>query len=221
MEAGGSNPARFFMYEYTAFKYLYPPRPDFVLTFDRIPYYEKLGWVGQYKKNGTCTILAMGPNAEFVAMNRHNEEHRAWQLTPHIKDVLRELLPRRHWTVLVGEIMHSKTPTIKDTIYFHDVIVHESRQLVGSTYADRQKILERLLPAQSEEYSHFKVENRVWRAKMLKSGILQAFQEIQDTKIDEGIVLKDPRGKLKPCYKADANCAWQAKVRYATKNYQF
>lgn len=38
------------MYDYTEFKFLYPPRPDFVLTYDRIPYYESDGWVGQFKK---------------------------------------------------------------------------------------------------------------------------------------------------------------------------
>lgn len=225
------------MYEYNDFKYLYPPRPEWVLTYDRIPYWEAQGWIGQYKKNGTNTIVGLAPvghpvpinipgvirahNRIFYAMNRHQEAHRAWQLTAHVSGVLAELLPRDSITVLVGEIMHSKTPTIKDTIYFHDVIVYGSKQLVGSTYAERQKILERLLPAQDEDYSHYIVDDKVWRAKSLKSGILQAYHDIEDIKIDEGIVLKNPKGKLKPCRTEKSNQDWQAKVRYATKNYQF
>lgn len=209
------------MYDYTAYKYLYPPRPDFVLTYDRIPYYESDGWVGQYKKNGTCTIIAMSPDGEFTAMNRHKEQHKAWVLTKHIKDVLRGHLPSDSWTVLVAEIMHSKTPTIKDTIYIHDIIVYQSRQLVGSTFGERQKILINLLPSKTEHYSHWEVDPKVWRAKLITKDILAAYHAIADTKIDEGIVLKRMLGKLKDCYRADANAAWQAKVRYAHKNYQF
>jgi hypothetical protein len=209
------------MYDYKEFKYLYPPRPDFVLTYDRIPYYESDGWVGQFKKNGTCTIIAMSPEGEFHAMNRHAEEHKAWFLTAHIKNVLRRYLPKGEWTVLVAEIMHSKTPTIKDTVYIHDVIVHQSRQLVGTTFAERQKLLIDLLPSEKECYSHYEVDEKVWRAKLITTDILKAFHDIADPKIDEGIVLKKLKGKLKECYRADANCAWQAKVRYATKNYQF
>lgn len=210
------------MYEYNEFKYLYPPRPDFVLTYDRIPYYEKEGWVGQYKKNGTCTIVAMSPQGEFTAMNRHAEAHKAWQLTDEIKTSLRKLLPKGSWTVLVGEIMHSKTPTIKDTIYFHDVIVHGSKQLVGKTFAERQAILEKLLPSNGKETaSHFCVTDKIWRAKLITKDILKHYQSIQDAKIDEGIVLKLPSGKLKACIKPEANASWQYKIRYATKNYQF
>ena len=209
------------MYDYNEFKYLYPPRPDFVLTYDRIPFYEEDGWVGQYKKNGTCTIIAMSPDGEFIAMNRHAEEHRAWLLTGHIKNVLRKLLPKGSWTVLVAEILHSKTPTIKDTIYVHDVIVHGSKQLVGTTFEERQKLLERLLPKGEEKYSHFEIDPKVWRAKVLTQDILKAYQRITDPTIDEGVVMKRRTGKLRDCYRADANCAWQAKVRYATKNYQF
>lgn len=209
------------MYDYTEFKFLYPPRPDFVLTYDRIPYYESDGWVGQFKKNGTCTIIAMSPEGNFHAMNRHAENHRAWQLTEHIKDVLRKYLPKGSWTVLVAEIMHSKTPTIKDTVYIHDVIVYQSKQLVGSTFGERQKLLIELLPSTKEEYSHYEIDPKVWRAKLLTKDILSYYHAIKDPSIDEGIVMKKLTGKLKECYKADTNCAWQAKVRYSTKNYQF
>jgi len=210
------------MWEYNQFKYLYPPRPEFVLTSDRIPFYEKDGWVGQYKMNGTNTILAMSPEGSFTAMNRHNEEHRAWQLTEEIKTSLRQLLPKGSWTVLVGEIMHSKTPTIKNTIYFHDVLVHQSKHLVGMTFKDRQILLEKLLPSNGkEDKSHYFVTDRIWRAKLITKNIHKHFVEIEDPKILEGFVLKLPTGKLKPCYTENNNTSWQYKIRYPTKNYQF
>jgi hypothetical protein len=207
---------------YKEFKYLYPPRPDNILSYDRIPYYEAQGWGGQYKKNGTCTIVAFSPEGEFIAMNRHHEDHKAWQLTDHIKQVLTFLLPKGYWAMLIGEIMHSKTPSIKDTIYFHDIIVHKSIQLVGMAFEDRQVLLKGLLPQKGKSlYSHYEVDPKIWVANLITKDILQHFLNIKDKTIDEGIVLKKLNGKLKPCLKADSNSSWQYKIRYETKNYQF
>ena len=207
--------------EYKEFKFLYPPRPEFALPSDRIKFYQEQGWAAQVKKNGTCTIIAKSPDGEFVAMNRHASMHKAWQLTQHIKQALGELLPTGYWTVLCAEIMHSKTPTIKDTIFVHDVLVHMNQHLVGSTFESRQFILERLLPKGTEKYSHYEITPFIWRARLFKDKIQSLFQSLEDTKIDEGVVLKKLDGVLKPCIKPDANSAWQAKVRYPNKNYQF
>jgi hypothetical protein len=211
---------------YNEFKYLYPPRPEFILSWDRIPYYEKLGWIGQYKKNGTCTILAVGPqdgDTAVIAMGRHAEDHKAWKLNDYLREKLIELLPENSWTVLIAEVMHSKTPTIKDTLYIHDLVVHKSEFLMGSTFKSRQQILDKILPVEDETYSHYVVDhkNKLWRAKNITEDILGHFQRIKDTRIDEGIVLKDPTGKLKPCDKSDSNKSWQAKVRHPHKNYSF
>lgn len=210
------------MKDYLEFRYLYPPRPDFALTSDRIPAYEKQGWVGQIKKNGTCTIVAISPEGTCIAMNRHNQDHKAWNLTANIINSLREIIPRRHWTVMVGEIMHSKTKDIKDTIFFHDVIVHESKQLVGVTFEERQKILEKLLPATKGDLpSHYQVTDKIWRANLIREDILSVFQAIKDPTIDEGIVLKLSSSKLKDCWKADSNCSWQYKIRHPSNKYSF
>jgi hypothetical protein len=210
---------------YTAFQYLYPPRPDLVLSSDRLGYYEKEGWVAQYKKNGTCTIVAMGPDGkggvQFIAMNRHKGDHKAWNLTPEIKSDLLKLLPHHYWTVLVGEIMHSKTKTIKNTIFFHDILVMNNEYLLDTTFAQRQVWLEKLLPGNAESYSHFQVTNGIWRAKNFEKGFEKLFQGIKNQDIDEGLVLKKPGVKLKLCDTETSNSTWQAKVRYPKKNYSF
>lgn len=209
------------MKPYDEYLYLYPPRPENAITPDRIAYYEKQGWVGQYKKNGTNSVVALSPDGKFTAMNRHKEEHRAWQLTDHVKEVLIELLPRNSWTVLVGEILHNKTPTIKDTMYFHDVLVLNSTYLLGSTFEHRQQWLAEILPSNVESYSHYVVTEKVWRARTFTSGLSERFKAIKDTKIDEGLVLKKPQSTLKYCDIEKNNTSWQIKCRYPTKIYNY
>ena len=208
---------------YDSFKYLYPPRPEFILSYDRISFYERMGWFGQYKKNGTCTILALSPSGDFTAMTRHAEAHKQWEMNASLKKSLRSILPQGEWIVLVSELLHNKTVSIKNTLYIHDILVYNSEYLLGSTLKSRQVILDKILPYHDEEYSHYVLDpnNKLWRAKNFTKDILKQFQSITDPKIDEGIVLKDPTGKLSLCDKPDSNKSWQAKVRYATKNYSF
>lgn len=208
-------------FPYKAWRYLYPPRPKYILTYDRIPYYEGKGWVAQYKKNGTCTVVGVSPEGKFHAMNRHAQQHKAWHMTPHIKKELLKRLPKGVWTVLIGEILHSKTKEIKDTIYFHDVLVHNSEYLIGSTFMERQQILETLLPGGKDKGSYWELDKKLWRAKLITKNILDHFHNIEKIRVDEGVVLKNPTGKLRLCNKEDNNLDWQFKVRYAAKNYQF
>lgn len=207
--------------DYQEFKYLYPPRPENIISHDRIPYYEKTGWVAQYKKNGTNTIIACSPTGELTLMNRHFEKHKAWQITSHLKDALAKILPKGSWTVLTGEILHNKTPTVKDTLFIHEVLVYESKFLLGTTFLERQKILEKLLPGGEEKYSHFELTPKLWRAKLLTKDLEGLFLAIKEPKIDEGLVLKKPDGILKFCDTTKSNAAWQIKVRYPAKNYSF
>lgn len=154
-------------------------------------------------------------------MGRHNAPHKAWHLSKDAEKILRLALPKNKWTVLVGELLHSKTPTIKDTLYFHDILVADSEFLVNMTFIDRQKILESLFPAKAESYSHYVYSDKIWRAKLLTENLLQKFQDIKNPKIDEGLVIKRPDAPLKTCDSTKSNAGWQMKIRYSTKNYAY
>ena len=206
---------------YNEWRYLWPPRPEHVVPADRLNYYEKLGWGANYKKNGTCSLIWLSPDGEFKTMNRHQEAHKAWQLGPTNADVLRDLLPRGKWFCGVAELMHNKAPNIKDTLYFHDVLVFNSEYLVGETYLARQKILEELFPANAEAYSHYVVSDRIWRAKLFTSGFEKLFKDIKDPKTDEGLVIKKLDAPLKMCDIQKANAGWSMKARHPAKNYAF
>lgn len=207
---------------YKEWKYLYPPRPEFVITSDMLPMYEARGWYHQYKKNGTCTTVTIDPKGNVKFMSRHATAHKAWRCPEWLSLAIAQYFPRKVWTMAVAELLHSKTPTIKDTLYFHDIIVAHSMHLIGSTFEERQAILDGYLPMEgAEAQSHWVLQAGIWRAKNIPTGHADAFLGIRNASIDEGLVLKDPKGKLRWCNKADANNSWQVKCRYPTKNYQF
>lgn len=209
--------------KFTEWNYMFPPRPDSAIPPSMLGYYEKREWLAQYKKNGTCTIIGISPEKEFIAMNRHADFHKTWQLTDHIKEELARLFKEKKWFVLCAEIMHLKGPAIKDTIYIHDMLVWKSEFLFDSTFLERAQMLDERLITNVESQSHYVCdsEGKIWFAKRFDKDFKGVFSSIKNTKIDEGLVLKDPEGKLRFCDSPDANSYWQVKCRHKSKGYAF
>ena len=209
--------------KYTDFNFLFPPRPDTAIMSAMLSYFEKRGWVAQFKKNGTCSIVAISPKKEIITMSRHGEPHKAWQITDYLKDELARIFTEKKWFVLVAEIMHSKGPTIKDTLYVHDMLVWKSDMMLASTFAERQKLLDGRLITNVEAQSHYVLdrEGKLWYAKRFDKDFNKLFNSIKNPKIDEGLVLKDPEGKLRSCLTAADNSSWQVKCRHKSKGYAF
>ena len=211
--------------KYDKWKFLYMPRPDNAIASAMLNYYEKRGWLAQYKKNGTATIIGISPEKEFHVWNRHKELHKTWQLTPYLKKELIRLFPEKKWFVLCAEILHLKTPHIKDTLFIHDMLVWQGEFLLGSTFISRQKLLDERLVTKDETDSHYicdtKGEGKIWYAKRFDKNFKEIFLSINDAKTDEGLVLKDPDGTLKLCMKPTDNSDWQVKCRHSTKGYAF
>lgn len=211
--------------KYLEWQYLFPPRPESAIAPVSIGFYQNMGWVAQYKKNGTNTIIGLSPSGEVITMTRHADQHKAWQISDHLKKTLLQIFPRSGWHVLCAEVMHSKTKDIKNTLYVHDILVFNGDYLINSTFIERQSILDDIcIPlAQSEEYSHYVCDDqgKLWYAKLFKSALTDLFWSIQIPELDEGLVLKNPAGKLKACTKEKSNDDWQVKVRHSTKKYPF
>lgn len=209
--------------KYDTWKYLYPPRPKNVITHDILPLYEARGWTAQIKKNGTNSIIAVAPDKTVYWRNRHAENHKSWTCPKQLADDLADRCPSGVWTMMVAEILHLKTVDIKDVVYVHDLIVYQSIHLVGETFETRQRMLDFILPTQgaAEGPNYYVLSKGLWRAKNFTKGFVSLFQGIKNPRVDEGLVLKNPKGQLKWCVKPDANSSWQVKCRYPTKNYQF
>jgi hypothetical protein len=204
---------------YSSYRYLFPPRPEKAIPSAILPLFSKKKWIAQYKKNGTCNVLAMSPEYEFIAMNRHGEEHKAW--APTELSTKPFTLLESGWYVFVSEVLNNKVPGFRDIQYVFDLLVCKGTYLVGVTLAERLDLLNRMFAAQitDETYSHYVITPNVWLAKTITSGFVRKFEEIEKPE-DEGLVLKNPNAELELCMKG-ANNGWQVKCRKLHKNYAF
>lgn len=211
------------MAEYNAFEYLWPPRPANAQSPELLKMYERMGWVAQTKKNGTCNFIAISPEKELITMNRHNEPHKSWVpnrtlMAPFLS------LPGKGWYVFIAELLHNKvTGGPRDTNYIFEVLVNDGDYLVGSTQAERNALLQELFPIASEDYEKYVVDEHTWIAKnqvaTADRSFKAMFQETLSQPENEGIVLKNPNAKLQFCSRQAANSDWQVKCRKAHKNY--
>ncbi len=153
-------------------------------------------------------------------MNRHNERHKAWQPDESTRKAFRDL--PGGWYVFVAELLHSKVPSIRNTNYINDILVADSESLVGTTFAERQKMLSELFPGAvpSMARSHSVIDSNTWLARNYKGGFQTLFDSLTAAE-DEGLVLKDPQATLNYCSRATANSGWQVKCQKPTKVLSF
>jgi len=113
--------------------------------------------------------------------------------------------------------------TIFEVVNIYDLLVWRSQFLLASTFMERQKLLDSKLKTNVETATHYVCDNegKIWYAKLFTKDFKKLFKSIKDTKIDEGLVLKDPDGKLQSCRTITENTGWQVKCRHKHKNYAF
>lgn len=199
----------------TEYKFLFPPRPEQATPPSLIRHYEMAGYIAQVKKNGTCNVIAVSPNKEIICETRHNEPHKQWH--PNSMEAFKK---GNGWCVFVAELMNNKTKTVKNVNYINDILVYDGNYLVGTSFADRQRLLSNLFTPMDECYSHYVIDNTTWLAKNYTAGFRALYDSLEGDG-DEGLVFKQPDAVLAPCSSVSANSKWLAKVRKATKNYGF
>lgn len=149
-------------------------------------------------------------------MGRHNNEHKQWQFTPPTAAIFKSL-PGKGWYVINAELLHSKVVGLRDINYIHDILVEDGEYLLGTTYAQRYaRLLMLFLKGQEQTESHFVLDDHTWLAKNHKGSFKSLFKSL-DRPEDEGLVLKNPEGKLAP----KDNSGWTVKCRRPQKNFGF
>jgi len=208
--------------KFDAYQYLWPPRPEKAIPDNLLGYYEQKKWIAQVKKNGTCTVLYVQPDKQIIVKTRHKTDHKVWQPSKEFIEQFQELLPGAGWYVFTGELLHSKTPHIKDTLYLFDLLVDDGDYLVGETLQIRLRRLHALFPhkIKTVSKSHYVVTPKLWVAETITKKFREKFNKLNMSE-DEGLVLKDPTAKLSYCVKLDSNSSSQVKCRKPTKNYTF
>lgn len=192
----------------------YPPRPEKAVDPSELGRYENLGWIAEFKKNGTYTVPDRGD-----VYTRHLESHKLW--SPESSSAMTEIR-KIPGICLCSELLHKKVAGgHQDTLYVHDILVYKDEELTGTTYEERYKILLGLFDIKDMGHiDRWIVNENLWIAKWLYSGFRQVFDSITDPE-DEGLVVKNPKAKLAFCRKPGSNSSWQIKCRKSTKNYSF
>lgn len=213
---------------------MFPPRPDGSSRPEDIISYP--GWWAQRKFNGTRTLVFLDPNGTIHFRNRHQEPHRAYTVSQAMEDSWQDLrnrsgLQTSKWSVFDGELLHSKTPNVKNRLVLFDLLVQDGSYLTKSTYRDRYERLNALLgsPTKSEGETGRKLalryneclwlaENHTWTDAR---SAMALFKDKTDLDEIEGLVLKDPGGTLSPGVSETNNSSWLVRVRKPHKNYRY
>lgn len=218
--------------KYKEFRYIYPPRPEQTTQPSQIEKYDNGEYIAQPKYNGTCCVLFLTENSMKV-MNRHNGF-----ITSNYSEIdLRGLYQGEGYMVLVGEFLNKNKKGEKGEPFnlkfvIFDILVYNGEYLLETKFIDRMSLLDRLYPTTStlvtkggsmNNYKHLYVTpyENVFRAPSYTNDFIELYNDIVDTDLYEGIVLKRKNAKLKFGFSEKNNSDWQIKCRKPTKNYDF
>ena len=165
-------------------------------------------YVGEVKANGDNTLIYTGGDAELPAFWNRTHARLNYRPVPGILDELKIFPPN---CVINAELMHNHTKTVKNKLIVHCIMVWENKPLIGKTWGESRYILESL---NWDNHSH------VILSELYYHGFWELFQRA-DGIVTEGIILKDPLGKLQFCTQPTHNVYWMLKIRKPCKKYSF
>ena len=217
--------------KYEKYRYLYPPRPIQTTHFTELSKYDNGKYIIQPKYNGTCCVVFISKDSVKV-MTRHNTP-----ITTSYSHIdFQGLHSGEGWMVLCGEFLNKnkqgedgKPFNLKFIIW--DILVYNSEYLIGSTIVQRLELLEKLFPCirmmvekdKMKTLAHvcFTKYDNVYKAPTYIGDFEPLYQEIVDTDLYEGLVMKRKDAKLTFGFNEKNNNEWQIKCRKPTKNYDF
>lgn len=196
-------------------RFVSPPRPDLAVSPDMLPIFEKQGYALQVKKNGTYALIFVEGDGRVWSLNRHGEPHKAWEMGKENEAFFSAFAARA--PVFCAEILHSKVPGIRDTIYVHDLISLDNKSLIGTTYQERYHHLLDLMwePKAAETFCYYLVRSKIWLARNIYKDFLSTFKGLSSPE-DEGVVVKKTSARWYP-----GKNSWCVKARRPNKNLSF
>jgi len=192
--------------------YYYPNRPTLIPPDPDSPLNPKSNYINELERSGRF-IAEQKWNGDNILIytsgleiwNRHKKRHR-FTITPEIKKEL-SLFPKQ--SILNAELVHYRTENLKNLIIVHSLLVWKGKVLNGKTWGYARKILE------DQEYGEHVVLSKMW-----KSGFWKLFNKA-DGKIIEGIILKNPTGKIIISTSPIKDVSYMYKIRKPSKKYSF
>ncbi|GEP94482.1 DNA ligase-like domain-containing protein [Chitinophaga cymbidii] len=216
--------------QYSDFKYIYPPRAEVAIAPGLLSGLGK-EWIAQPKYNGSCAVLFINGQSEYKLFNRKNEE-----LSLQNPIQYTALNDSDKYMVLCGEYLNKNKYGENGKPFNHkfiiwDILVWRGRYLIGVTFESRLTLLYELFGTSrgfvSENdmiiFNHLiatQVEN-VFMAPAYLDNYSELYNEIIQTDLYEGLILKKANAKLEPGFRERNNQSWQIKARKPTLNYNF
>jgi hypothetical protein len=204
------------LYYYPNRPTLIPPDPEHPLNPgpDYINGLEASGkYVAELKWNGDNTLIYTGkPDEPITLWNRHHERLK-YQPSPEVMEELQLWKEVAGEAIINCETVNRCTVSVKNLLIVHCVMAWQGEYLIGKTWGDSRNILDECIgKGLSGEYVQI---SKIWR-----TGFWQLFKET-DGKTLEGIILKNPAGKLVFSTMLLKDISWMLKIRKPCKKYSF
>lgn len=227
--------------------YIYPPRAKDAIPFKEASILAEFGYIAQPKFNDSRCLIKYAPGwtddpQNIQLWNRHGERFRDY-IAP--LDLLIELgtvaeslgLSPNAYHLLDGGLLDKKHAHIKDTIVIWDILVQDSQPLLGTKYSNRYA---RLLATTNQDRNflagnqtlhvgHNITQNVFTPTSLKPERWTQTWDDIvalnanfpPNSPLIEGLLFKDPEGKLEMGLREKNNSSWQAKSRVQTGRHRF
>jgi len=175
-------------------------------------------WSCEVKKNGSRLCLHYDFNTKqksfdhFVFYERHKK---IMNYTPskEVLDELKELnLPTG--THIDAELLDKKTKHIKNWIYMYDIYQYDGKLIMDDLESRRSRLHDIF---KGRTFEHLEI------AKVYPTGFRDLYNKVILNEEDEGIVMKNCKGKIEWNTKTSPDVYWQIKARrpQAGGNYKF
>ena len=196
----------------------YPPKPT-LISKDQ-PLFERLehdgDTVAEPKYNGTRLILQFNGTIEF--WNRHGTKLK-YDPSPEVVQALEKIRQNlKGFTVFDGELVHSKTKTVKHKVVLWDIFMLNGTPVGSQPFVERRKILERLVNGWPLVVGGSKL---CGLAPQWNSDFKRHYEELIQHDEIEGLVIKKLGAKLVLGTRESPTVSYMFKVRKPGPNYRF
>ncbi len=205
---------------YPRFSYIYPPRPQATIEFGSesfLSLLDKPGWAAEVKVNEQRNMIYIGPDGSQQWWNRHKSGHKNFSPPVWLSDQVRNCVKVESgkWSVIDGGIVHAKDATVKNTLYFWDVLVLNGEYLLGTTRNYRHDLLLDITGAKAvEPKNHIRsISDNLWVSDSISQDHWMEWENLTKISWIEGFVFKYGPGRLKPGITKSNNGEWLVRCR--------
>ena len=209
---------------YNKYKYIYPPRPKNCIPSEDLTFWDNGTLIGQPKLNGSNTTLYLSPD-KMMIMNRHGQ--RLTNVRVSKEEIQKLYRGNGGWMVINFEYMNKSKQDKSRKVFNHkfvifDILVFDGNYLVGNTFEQRILLLDNLYDTIDSDQEHlYSVSENIYRVKSYTSNFTELYNDLVETDMMEGLVMKRKNAKLELGTTELNNVKSQIKCRKKTKNYLY